>query len=193
MSNRRLHSEEWLAAAVAAMRPWFEELKLPLPSQIVASRGFLKFSKSNAIGQCWDPKASIRGANEIFICPRMEDPVQILSVLLHELCHAAVGVEHQHKKPFREAVRRFGLAGKPTATYAEEGSEIHAKLTQLAESLGPYPGAPMRLARKPKSGDSYMRLVSVNDESYKVNIKKSLYEEFGAPTDPWGDEMEPLK
>lgn len=133
--------EEWLAAAVAAMRPWFAAEGTPLPEAVRASCGWPSRKGLSAsrrrIGECWDPKASAAGASEIFISPCLAEPARVLDVLVHELVHAAVGVSHGHRGPFRRLAKALGLEGRMTATHA--GPQLAARLNALAEKLGPYP------------------------------------------------------
>lgn len=135
--------EEWLAAAVCEMRPWFADQGQPLPELIRVScgwpsRGGLS-AKKRSIGQCWNPIASADAATEVFISPVLADPVRVLDVLVHELVHAAVGVDKGHKGPFRTLATALGLIGKMTETKA--GPELVVRLNVMSEILGKYPHA----------------------------------------------------
>lgn len=117
----------------------------------------------------------------------------MLATLLHEQLHSAIGVEHGHKKPFKDAMKKVGLAGKATATYAEEGSPLHSQLVLLSDVLGPYPHGGLRKPTRKKGGGSgWVRMRSPQEESYTIVISPKSLEEHGAPTDPWGNEMEPV-
>lgn len=185
--------EGWLNAGMRLLDTgFFKPNKLTLPKKLQVSCGFTKSRKDQAIGQCWDPKVSADGTTHMFICPTQADPVRVLDILLHEMIHASVGIEAGHKKPFRDVVKTFGLKGKVTATYAEPGTECHTKLAEIAKALGRYPHAPMRKVeaeKKSKGGSGWVRLMSINDEGYKVVISPKVLEASGFPVDPWGDEM----
>ena len=187
--------EEWLRQAVVAMLPLLEEVKLSLdPSIVPVSVGFPKVShgKGDAIGVC-----HVKGAcptddrlRPIFISPVLHDPVmEILPTLLHEMVHAALPPEAGHRKPFADAVKALGLAGKPTHTFLEYGTFLHQLLSDLANHLGPYPHVAMAQSRKPGT-KKWVRMVSPEDPSYRVDILLDTLEEHGAPRDPWGNEME---
>jgi hypothetical protein len=142
--------EEWLTAASAIISP---EVGAP-PSYV--SVGFPKgrSGKRRAIGQCWDGRLSQDGRAHMFICPTLAEPVEVLAVLAHELCHAATPGKG-HKKPFIELARAFGLVKPWTAT--TPGPECAARLAHLANTLGAFPHAPLALVEKKKQ-TSRMRL-----------------------------------
>lgn len=88
----------------------------------------------NAIGQAWHPKKSEDGKSHIFICPSLTEPSRILDVLVHELIHAYVGIEHGHKGAFKKVAKAAGLTGKMTATTA--GPELERILGAIVKHLG---------------------------------------------------------
>lgn len=183
--------EGWLMAAVALLdKEFFHGRGYSLPEKIQCSCGFPR-GHAKAIGQCWDPKVSADKTTHLFICPTQADPIRVLDILLHELIHASVGVEVGHKGVFKKLVKEFGLAGKMTATYAEEGSEVWLKLSSISTALGKYPHAPMQKRDKKKGsgGSGWVRLVSTENEKFKVVISPKMIAEFGMPQDPWGKEM----
>lgn len=131
--------EAWLLAAVEALRPKFIEIGMPLPEAIRISVGFGYGSKresANILGQCWSRAATEDAVNTIFISPELDDAADVLSVLVHELIHAADDNAHGHKGAFAEAATRLGLEGKMTATVP--GLALYAEMVLLAESLGSY-------------------------------------------------------
>jgi len=183
--------EGWLVAGTKLLNERFFGESRPLPKKLQCSCGFPR-GQARVIGQCWDPQVSADGTTHVFICPSLDGPTDVLATLLHELIHAAVGVEHQHKKPFRDVARAVGLAGKPTATYAAPGSELHDTLLKIADALGPYPHARIdkNARKKGKARGIWLRLMSPNEPSYKIAISPKQFAEHGAPMDPWGDLME---
>lgn len=190
MTNTYRTREEWLVRAMERLDDlFFDNIGRKLPEKMRVSCGFPR-GHARAIGQCWDPEVSTDGTYEMFICPTQAEPIPVLATLLHEMVHACVGIKAGHKKPFKDlAIKEFGLAGKPTATFAEPNTPVYAKLMALAEELGPYPHAPMQKKMKPKKEPKWVRLYSPREPSYGVVLNKDKLEEFGRPKDPWGDEM----
>jgi len=187
--------EEWLRQATVRMAWWLREIDLELDTSIVpVSVGFPKIAhgKGKAIGVC-----HVRGAcptderlRPIFICPTLADPVMdVLPTLLHEMVHAALPAEAGHKAVFAKAVAALGLAGKPTHTYLEAPSPLHSRMVALAADLGPYPHVAMADKRAPRT-KKWVRMVSITDPTYRVDILMDTLADHGAPLDPWGEEME---
>lgn len=84
--------ELWTAALVEAARPVFAERGYPLPANIRATIAFTSQGwRGKRRGECWSPEASADGAVEIMVHLCETDPVRILNILTHELCHAAQG------------------------------------------------------------------------------------------------------
>jgi len=190
MTKKHFNREAWLVAATGALEEkYFKGNGYKLPKDVRVSCGFPRAS-AMAIGQCWDPKVSDDGTYEIFICPTQAAPIRVLDILLHELIHAAVGTEEGHKGKFRQLAKEFGLAGKMTATFAEDGSELHAELASLATQLGHYPHAAMTKKKKPTKPNKWVRYVSKTETTYRVVINEDRVEEWGIPCDFNGEEME---
>lgn len=136
----KLNREDWLLRAVDALkRGVLKDEKLP--DRVYVSVGFPRGSKGKrrAIGQCWPKSASADKNGHIFISPELNDPVQVLAVLMHELGHDVVGCEHGHKKPFAEFCKRVGLRKPWTATTPTD--ELVPVLKKLSDTLGTYPHA----------------------------------------------------
>lgn len=145
-----MNREAWLEAATEQVRPWFEAVGAPLPATVRVSVGWPSRSATSAnrrrIGECWSPTCADDKVAQVFISPCLSEPARVLDVLVHELIHAAVGVEHGHKAPFKRVALALGLTGKMTATVA--GPELAQRLHALAEDIGAYPHAKLdRLAR----------------------------------------------
>jgi hypothetical protein len=197
LQNTHTTREGWLMAAVVLLdKEFFDGHGYKLPKKLGCSCGFPKGARGQVIGQCWAPESSTDGTINLFICPTQDEPVRVLDILLHELVHAQVGNAAGHKGPFKKMVREFGLVGKATATYAEEGSELWLKLSHISEQLGPYPHKKMVPNLKKKTRGSmggWVRFMSTNEEDYRVLVSPKMLEEHGAPRDPWGDEMVPVE
>lgn len=184
--------EGWLTLAAEMLDDkYFKSEGYTMPEKVRVSVGFPRAS-AMAIGQCWDPKSSEDGTYEIFICPTQDDPVRVLDILLHELIHAVVGIDEGHKGMFRKLVKEVGLAGKMTATIAEEGTTVHAELKVIADRLGKFPHAKLTKKKKPSKPNKWVRYVSTTENKYRVVVNIDQVELHGAPMDPFGEEMERL-
>lgn len=194
-SNAMKYREQWLHEAVHQYRPWMKELKAPIPDKVYVSCGFPKgrHGAGQAIGQCWPPQSTVDGTTQMFICPTQDEPVRVLDILLHECIHAGCGNECGHKGEFKRVARELGLQGKLTATYAELGTPLHARLQEVAEKLGPYPHSGMILVKKAKKESNWIRLKSPEDPDYTLVISKTSIEEKGWPNDYLGNRMIPKK
>jgi len=132
-----MNRETWLNALTAELAPLFEEYGKPLPKRLRMTCGFTTSRK--AIGQCHYPEGSMDGTTEIFIHPGQADPVDVAQILVHELCHAALGAGFGHGPEFGKIARHFKLEGKLTATYA--GESFRLLIQPLLDKIGAYPHA----------------------------------------------------
>jgi hypothetical protein len=204
-----LTREQWLIAAAHALSVHFFPIAAgtrkeagkkmhELPRKLQCSCGF-PYKSREAIGQCWSPKLSADGTTQVFVSPCQDEPVRVLDILLHELIHAAVGTEEGHRGEFKRVATALGLSGKMTATIAEPGSELHARLSRIARDLGPYPHKAVNKdaggegKKKKKKGGGWVRLMSESEPEYRVVISPRQLDEHGVPTDPWGDPMVPAE
>jgi ribosomal protein L37E len=111
--------EDWLNAAINALRPLAKDRGYTIPDKVRASCGFPKSrGRGKAIGQCWSALASKDGTFETFIHPELEDSSRVLDILVHELGHASVGLDKKHHRPFAKFCEAFHLVGPWTSTTA---------------------------------------------------------------------------
>lgn len=109
--------ELWCGALVDAMRPVFEERGYPLPEKIRASIAFTSTGwKGKTRGECWNSDMSADGATEIMVCLRETDPVRIVNILVHELCHAA---QFKRAKDTNKPIKKKAGHGKTFAVVAQ--------------------------------------------------------------------------
>lgn len=191
--------EGWLLAFVELARPDFEELECPLPQEIRVSCGWTGAGKrGKRIGECWSHTATSDGVYQIYISPILVEMVYVprqgeteprygvLDTLLHELIHCAVGCEAKHGPEFKSVAKKFGLAGKMTATYAEPESNLAQVLLQMAEKLGPYPHGELLVGKPgaPKKQPTRLRKVGCPGECGVVArmTKKWIEDENMLPT-----------
>ncbi len=167
--------ENWLNAAVEAMRPFFLGKNYKIPAIRVScgwpSRKALS-AAGRALGQAWAPEASADGIGEIFVSPYLSAAVGecgVLSVLVHEVVHQVVGIEHGHKKPFGECARAVGLQGKLTCTTA--GPDLLVLIGRWSEALGGYPHASLDSCKGPvKKQTTRMKKCECADCGYTVRL-----------------------
>lgn len=129
--------EDWLNKAVELLRPMFENAGHAIPDKVHVSIGFTGSRQKKAVGACWSEKASEDNRHQIYIVPTLKGETVILAILIHECCHAALGIEVGHKKPFQALMTRLGMVAPFTQCNA--GEALQAKLEELATRLGPIP------------------------------------------------------
>lgn len=182
--------EQWLAAAVVAMTPWFKSKGYKVPAVRVSvgwpsSRGLGRGGKYS-IGECWDPKASSDKKSQIFISPRLKDPLEkfgVLPTLVHEVVHAVVGNKEKHNAVFGKCARAMCLEGKLTATFGGEQFFVESKT--WAKHLGKYPHAQLNPLMRPTKKQT-TRLVKAECKScgYNIRVTRKWLDEAGAPLCP---------
>lgn len=172
-----LTREGWLQMFTSLLRAHFDLAGLPLPPTIHVSVGWpsskARSVTARRIGECWSPTVSKDGNPHIFISPILDDPHDVAMTLVHELLHAAIGTEHGHKKPFKEGMKKVGLAGKPTATHA--GPELTALLKDLIKTLPAYPHPAIDLGEAaPKQKTRQRKFTCEHHADYIVRASKKV-------------------
>ena len=183
--------EEWLNAAVVALRPLFDEAGAADYPKLRVSCGFPKGGRG-AIGQAWTPEASGDATAEIFISPKLQTLAEVggasvLDVLVHELIHVIVGIDEGHRGQFKTLAQAVGLEGKMTATVASE--ELVNKLLEMAAPLGPYPHAELTDLKTTKQGTRMLKVIC-NGCGFSCRTTKKWLVEVGTPTCACGTVME---
>lgn len=135
-----MNREQYLINAVEALAPLLTDEGFKVPEVRVStgfpSRGGLS-AKKRMIGQCWPSTASEDGVPHIFVSPLLDQPIDVLSTLLHEMIHATVGTEEGHRGQFVAAAKAVGFEGPWTSTPV--GEELRETLDKVAVDLGDYP------------------------------------------------------
>jgi hypothetical protein len=183
--------EQWLHEMVSLLRVLFYQAGYLLPGTLrVAcgwpSHGALRSKQGRVIGQCWHPLASADRHTEIFISPVLAAAEPVIATLVHELVHAAVGVEHGHGAAFKRCALALGLTGKMTATVA--GPALQARIAALVAVVGQYPHASldMEVGRKKQT----TRLVKAQCTACGYTIRTTRqWLAVGLPTCPCGEAM----
>jgi len=108
------------------------------------------------LGQAFDPSISADGTFEVFINPILDNPVDVIAVLAHELIHVEAGIACGHRGRFASVARAIGLTGPMTATVP--GDELRGKLQRIVAELGVYPHAKVNPNARRKQGTRLLKL-----------------------------------
>lgn len=175
--------ESYLMDAVEIIRPLFLEHGAEIPPFHVSvgwpgGRGGLKI-----LGRCWKREASRDGAFQIFVSPVIDDTIQALGILVHELCHACTDCEgHNHE--FKALARGIGLDGKLTATFPSD--ILTDRLNGLVvEKLGKYPHSALTPEKSGEKKQGTRLIKCVCDETgYTIRTTRNWLASYGAPISP---------
>lgn len=180
MSDRRNTREYWLQQAVHKMRPMFKAVDAKLPEKIFVS---VALTAPKVLGRCAEDE-------HVFISAALDDTINVLETLAHELVHVAVGNKHKHGKAFKRVARAIGLEGPLTATRA--GEELREKLRVIIDGISfLYPHEALVLSTKSKRppGGGWVKFESTHLEHFICRVSKKSFEMHGAPLDPSGEVM----
>lgn len=151
--------EQWLMECAKMLEEDFQAIGYECHSDSYriscgfSSRGALS-KKSKRIGECWSTAVSSNGLGEIFISPLLDNPIDVLGVVTHEMIHHIVGCECGHKGPFKRCAKAIGLEGKMTATTI--GEKLSRRLNAIWEKVGNYPHYHIDPKAKPKKDGTRM-------------------------------------
>jgi hypothetical protein len=180
--------EGWLSDFINHVKPRLEAQGYSLPAKLKIACGFPIGSRGGkkVLAQCISPEASADGTTEMYVSPVMSDPVRVMGAALHEIGHAAVGVEAGHGTKFKAFCAALGLEGK--ATEAMPGISCEAWLRdEVLPMLGAYPHAAVDPSQRKKQGTRMIKLVCP-ETGYTVRTTKKWLA-LGVPTSPAGCEM----
>lgn len=154
-----LNRESWLNHLTEQyIRPHFESKGYTIPEGIKYSCSFStkgafkrKGQKRFVAGQCISNRDSQGNHRnfEIVIVPNEANSIEVLDTLIHELCHATVGLNEGHGKVFDNCSKAVGLEGKPTSNYATEALKV--LLTQWVAEAGEYPHESLQVNMRKQS------------------------------------------
>jgi hypothetical protein len=156
--------EQWLNNAVTSVRGIFHANGFPIPDHIRVSCGFpSKRARSlyRNVGEHFSPDASEDATHQIFISPVLDDSVEVLGVLMHELSHAVTG--SSHGTSFKHCVRKVWLEGSLTQT--KVGAEFRSNFAPILESLGVYPHAKLNVASSYKVQSTRMLKATCHEDN----------------------------
>lgn len=148
--------EEWLQAATTELRTvLFSRTDLSVPEVRIGVGWPSGGMRTRTGGQTWARAASADGINEITVRVDIHDAVDVLSILGHELIHAALDCKGAHGKMFQRAFFSMGYVNDPKASVP--GAALRIEYALLAQSLGDYPSADgLALAAKKKKQTTRM-------------------------------------
>ena len=191
MSNENKTTRElWLQNAVDLVSPIFKNKGYTIP-KVQVSCGFPSTgNKSKHVGQCWGKCSTNDGTNQLFISPVLDEPVQVLDTLVHELVHAVDDCMHHHGPEFKKIATDVGLQG--LMREASAGPWLLEQLTAISRQLGKYPHSKINLAHSSSKKTGPRPRAKCKKCGYEVTpLKKWLH--MGPPLCPkHTTEMEPI-
>ena len=182
-----MNREQWLTKAAALIaRHLFGK---PLP-KVRVSCGFPATGATSAtrrrIGECWKATVSDDETAEIFISPLLDDPLDVLSTLTHELIHA-YHPDAGHKGEFVRMAKSVGFTAPWTST--PMSVELRDELnTKVLAKLPEYPHAKMNVSTKPKQSTRMLK-AECPEDGYTVRLTQK-WVDVGMPVCPCGCELE---
>ena len=173
MSTTTVLRENWLNQLALACNDRFIELGHKLPSFRVSCGFTSKGNKGKRIGECWSSACSKDAHHEIFVSPILDEPLKVAGTLVHELIHAAVGLQHKHAGDFKTMALAIGLEGKMTAT--TEGQVFIDFITPILATLGAYPHAQLSGGKSssPESRSGKLLRFKCPDCGYTIYVTKT--------------------
>lgn len=175
--------EQWLNSLMELLKPHFSANGYELNGSIRLSCGFPRGRKV-IVGQCWSITQSKDQTTEIFISPNIDEPIEAGSILTHELCHAAVGVNQGHMTAFKHCALSVGLIGTMTATSASP--DLIRIIADCFDLLGRYPHAALKDLDQKKQTTRLIK-ATCPDCGYNVRITRKWIDTAGCPICPTCD------
>ena len=119
-------------------------------------------SSKRRIGECWPRSSSKNKVNEVIISMVIENPVEVLDILIHEDIHVIDDCQNGHKAAFKKIALAIGLTGKMTATTA--GPDLKLQLEAIASNLGAYPHGSIDFSTRTKQTTRMIKVTCIDDE-----------------------------
>jgi DNA-directed RNA polymerase subunit RPC12/RpoP len=135
-------------------------------------------TKKRTIGQCYSRECSDAKVNEVFISPTIDNSIEVLATLVHELVHAIDNCEHGHKKEFIKIARAVGLQGKPTECTAVEGTKLYELLEKYVEKNGKFPHKKIDIFVDTKKQSTRMIKIECPHCGFKVRASRKVIDEI---------------
>lgn len=169
--------EQWLTDAAGELAPMIEwGAGKALPAIRIACGFPSTHRRSGALGETFAPVDSADHTVEVLIAPTISTEVDVLRVLLRQLCQAvasgtALNALYSHLKL---------IPGKP-----REIPQGGGDMQPLADALGPYPHATLSLAARPKAPTRLLKGLCPSC-GYTIRLSQK-WADKGMPTCPCGD------
>jgi len=182
--------EQWLQRAAKALAARFAAGGVKVPDDYKVTCGFPGGgSPKKRIGECWPRSRSLAGVNEVFLNPTLENPMQVLDVLGHELLHVADDCKSGHGAVFTKNSKLVGYSGGKHSAATLGGALPFIK--ELAAQMGPYPHRSLVLVAKEKKESNGLHGCECGCGNKVYSTAKKL-EDYGFPVCPaCGEEMFP--
>ena len=179
----QLSREQWLTEISDLM---LADLFLPIGAHIrenlklKLSVGFPPGTRVNTriVGCCFPSSASKDGYSEIFVSPIIDDSLEILTTLVHELCHAIDDCQSKHRGLFATLAIGAGLM-RPLAS-AHASPELREVLQSYVDMFGPIPHAGIDYTAKKQQSNRQLKVWC--DCGFKFNTSRLQIEKCVAIT-----------
>tara|TARA_R110002167_G_scaffold101414_2_gene264095 strand:- start:173 stop:769 length:597 start_codon:yes stop_codon:yes gene_type:complete len=185
-----INRETWLNLMIDKAVPLFDnagfkisDIRTKLKPSCSMMVGQRKSSKFGAIGQHLPTDWNAKKNHELLISPVLEDSVQVVGVLIHEMVHAiqrklyGKGVK-AHGKEFKAIAIAVGLQGKMTAT--TESPELKIKIENWIKELGKYPHNKINFDTRKKQSTRMNKLICMNC-GFIARASTGAVNKFGLP------------
>ena len=155
--------EEWLIQASEELRGEFDMIALNCPGaippkEIRVSCGWPSRKgtarKNRRTGECWPFDVTPDGVPQLFISPVLNEPLAVLSTLVHEIGHAYFGTKTGHRRRWQDLMGKIGYQYPANVA----GEALTERLNVLAGALGPYPHEPLTPRDSARTQTTRLRL-----------------------------------
>jgi hypothetical protein len=184
--------EGWLQAAIEKLREVFAAKDIALPFELRVACGFPcrgALARNRRLGECHPMKSAVDGVTHILATPWLDDPIEVLTLLVHELIHASDDCESGHRGVFKQRAIALGLEGKMGETHLNTISpELRQSLEEISELLGPYPHRKLDPVVQYKKDSNRLIKVACPACEYTVRTTKKWID-VGLPSCPCGAVM----
>jgi len=163
-----INRETWLNLVIDKAVPLFDnagfkisDIREKLKVSCSVMVGMRKTKKFNAIGQHLPPEWNKNKNHELLISPVLEDEIDVVGVLIHEMVHAIQRHKYgnsvkAHGKEFRAIALAVGLTGKMTAT--TESPELVETIKKWVSEIGKYPHDKVNFEGRTKQSTRLLKL-----------------------------------
>lgn len=145
--------EEWLNKANIALTTYIQS-----QTDIIIPKFYLSvgFPKGGYVGQCWSGKLSDDGLPHIFISPVLDDPIDVLATLGHEIIHTIVP-HAGHRVEFSQLAAKCGYTKPWTKSMPNHVLYVH--LENLSKRLGEYEHSKLTIPIRGSKGSRLRKYV----------------------------------